>query len=78
MAESAGYLANERMAAITVTDPEYCMDSVAPGSFRRWASILQGPLMQFFNTMVFEEDTASILETCQAEADRIIEEEYGY
>lgn len=34
--------------------------------------------MQFFNTMVFEEDTASILETCQAEADRIIEEEYGY
>lgn len=30
VAESAGYLANERMAAITVTDPEYCMDSVAP------------------------------------------------
>ena len=78
VAESAGYQANERMAAITITDPEYMMDSVAPGSFRRWASMLQGPLIQFFNAMVFEEDTAAILDECQAEADRIIKNEYGY
>ena len=78
VAESAGYQANERMAAITITDPEYIMDSVAPGAFRRWASMLQGPLIQFFNAMVFEEDTAAILEECQAEADRIIKNEYGY
>lgn len=78
VAESDGYKANARMAAITVTDPEYCMDSVSPGAFRGWISMLQGPLTTFFNSMVFEEDTASILETCQKEADRIIMEKYGY
>jgi multiple sugar transport system substrate-binding protein len=78
VAESEGYQNNEIMQAITVTDPEYCMDSVSPGSFRCWGSVLTGPLLEFFNTMTFEEDTSSVLETCQEQADKIISDEYGY
>lgn len=40
VADSEGYQNNANMKAITVTDPEYCMDSVAPGNFRAWAPIL--------------------------------------
>ena len=78
VADSEGYQNNANMKAITVTDPEYCMDSVAPGNFRAWAPILSGPLTQFFNTMTFDEDTSTVLEDCQEEAERIINEEYGY
>lgn len=77
VADSEGYQNNERMSAITITDPEYCMDSVAPGNFRCWSDILNGPLMQFFNTMTFDEDTTTVLEDCQVEADKIIADEYG-
>ena len=76
--DSEGYQNNANMKAITVTDPEYCMDSVAPGNFRAWAPILSGPLTQFFNTMTFDGDTSTVLEDCQKEAERIINEEYGY
>lgn len=78
VADSEGYQDNANMKAITVTDPEYCMDSVAPGNFRAWAPILSGPLTQFFNTMTFDGDTSTVLEDCQKEAERIINEEYGY
>lgn len=78
VADSEGYQNNANMKAITVTDPEYCMDSVAPGNFRAWAPILSGPLTQFFNTMTFDGDTSTVLEDCQKEAERIINEEYGY
>ena len=78
VADSEGYQNNTNMKAITVTDPEYCMDSVAPGNFRAWAPILSGPLTQFFNTMTFDGDTSTVLEDCQKEAERIINEEYGY
>ena len=78
VADSEGYQDNANMKAITVTDPEYCMDSVAPGNFRAWAPILSGPLTQFFNTMTFDGDTSTVLEDCQKEAERIIDEEYGY
>lgn len=78
VAESDGYKNNERMLAITVTDPEYCMDSVSPGSFRCWAPVLTGPLIEFFNKMTFEEDTSSVLEDCQKQAEEIIRNEYGY
>ena len=78
VADSEGYQSNANMKAITVTDPEYCMDSVAPGNFRAWAPILSGPLTQFFNTMTFDGDTSTVLEDCQKEAERIINEEYGY
>ena len=78
VADSEGYQNNANMKAITVTDPEYCMDSVAPGNFRAWAPILTGPLTQFFNTMTFDGDTSTVLEDCQKEAERIINEEYGY
>ena len=78
VADSEGYQNNANMKAITVTDPEYCMDSVAPGNFRAWAPILSGTLTQFFNTMTFDEDTSTVLEDCQEEAERIINEEYGY
>ena len=78
VADSEGYQNNANMKAITVTDPEYCMDSVAPGNFRTWAPILSGPLTQFFNTMTFDGDTSTVLEDCQKEAERIINEEYGY
>ncbi len=77
VADSEGYQNNANMKAITVTDPEYCMDSVAPGNFRAWAPILSGPLTQFFNTMTFDGDTSTVLEDCQKEAERIISEEYG-
>ena len=77
VADSEGYQNNANMKAITVTDPEYCMDSVAPGNFRAWAPILSGPLTQFFNTMTFDGDTSTVLEDCQKEAERIINEEYG-
>lgn len=53
------------MKAITVTDPEYCMDSVAPGNFRAWAPILSGPLTQFFNTMTFDGDTSTVRNTAR-------------
>ena len=78
VADSEGYQNNANMKAITVTDPEYCMDSVAPGNFRAWAPILSGPLTQFFNTMTFDGDKSTVLEDCQKEAERIINEEYGY
>ena len=78
VADSEGYQNNANMKAITVTDAEYCMDSVAPGNFRAWAPILSGPLTQFFNTMTFDGDTSTVLEDCQKEAERIINEEYGY
>ena len=78
VADSEGYQNNANMKAITVTDSEYCMDSVAPGNFRAWAPILSGPLTQFFNTMTFDGDTSTVLEDCQKEAERIINEEYGY
>ena len=78
VADSEGYQNNANMKAITVTDPEYCMESVAPGNFRAWAPILSGPLTQFFNTMTFDGDTSTVLEDCQKEAERIINEEYGY
>lgn len=78
VADSEGYQDNANMKAITVTDPEYCMGSVAPGNFRAWAPILSGPLTQFFNTMTFDGDTSTVLEDCQKEAERIINEEYGY
>lgn len=78
VADSEAYQSNENMKAITITDPEYCMDSVAPGSFRCWGTILTGPLIQFFNTMTFEDDITSVLEECQQEAEKIINEEYGY
>ena len=77
VADSEGYQNNANMKAITVTDPEYCMDSVAPGNFRAWAPILSGPLTQFFKTMTFDGDTSTVLEDCQKEAERIISEEYG-
>ncbi len=78
VADSEAYQNNERMKAITITDPEYCMDSVSPGSFRCWQPMLTGPLIQFFNTMTFEEDITGVLEECQEAADKIIFEEYGY
>ena len=31
-----------------------------------------------FNTMTFDGDTSTVLEDCQKEAERIINEEYGY
>lgn len=78
VAQSESYQNNANMNAITITDPEYCMDSISPGSFRCWGAILTGPLIQFFNTMTFEDDISTVLADCQKEADRIIADEYGY
>ena len=78
VAQSSGYQANADMNAITVADPEYCMDSVSPGSFRGWNRTLSEALIEFFNQMTFSEDVSSVLDDCQAATEKIIKDIYDY
>lgn len=78
VAQSEAYQNNADMLAITITDPSYCMDSVAPGNFRCWGAVLSQSLLDFFNKMTFSDDISGVLDDCQASAEKIIAEEYGY
>ena len=74
------YQENKDMNAITITDPAYCMDSVAPGNFKYWQDVLVGPLMDFFSNLTFEDQKPieEVLDQCQKGADEIIKKGYGY
>ena len=72
--EHAGYL------FILPADPEYCMDSIAPGEFRYWSEILTGPVIDFVNNLTFykDKDPEELLDKCQEASEKIINEKYGY
>ena len=80
VAECEEYQNNADMNAITISDPEYCMDSIAPGEFRYWSEILTGPVIDFINNLTFykDNDPKELLDKCQEAADTIINEKYGY
>ena len=80
VAECDEYKNNKDMNAITITDPEYCMDSIAPGEFRYWSEILTGPVIDFINNLTFykDNDPMELLDKCQQASDQIISEKYGY
>ncbi|WP_408072627.1 extracellular solute-binding protein [Butyrivibrio sp. JL13D10] len=80
VAECEEYKNNSDMNAITINDPEYCMDSIAPGEFRYWSEILTGPVIDLINNLTFykDKDSSELLDKCQEAADTIINEKYGY
>ena len=80
VADCDEYKNNSDMNAITINDPEYCMDSIAPGEFRYWSEILTGPVIDFVNNLTFykDKDPEELLDKCQEASEKIINEKYGY
>ena len=69
---SAEYMENPKLKAITVTDTDICADSVAPGNFSGWMSMLNDVMVPFFEQVVYEDNTEGLLEEAQKNADKIV------
>ena len=69
---SAEYMENPKLKAITVTDTDICADSVAPGNFSGWMSMLNDVMVPFFEQVVYGDNTEGLLEEAQKNADKIV------
>lgn len=70
---SEAYQQNKNVAAITITDPEYCSYSLCPPSFPALMPLYGDCLVPLFSKMVFTDETVTLLTEAQTAAQKIID-----